>query len=76
MDRVETHPRACIAYVQMVPRLLGRELGPGLVGDPVAERADLPLELAALVGGVHPVRDLARGRLRAHVRYLFRPVFF
>lgn len=47
----------------MVPPLLGGELGTGLAGDPVAERADLALELAALVGGEHPVRDFRAGRL-------------
>lgn len=60
----DTHPGARVADVQVIPPLLGRELGPGLVRDPVAERADLPLELAALVRGVHPVRDLSCGRLR------------
>jgi hypothetical protein len=55
---VLTHPRTGIADVQMVPPLLGRELGPGLLGDEVAERALLALELARLVARLHPVGDL------------------
>jgi len=51
----------------MIPPLLGRELGPFLVGDPAAERADLSLELAAFVGRIYPVRNFSCGRLRAHV---------
>lgn len=58
-----THPRTSIADIEVVPPLLDGELGPGLRGDPVAERADLALELAALVGWVHPVYDSPGGRL-------------
>jgi hypothetical protein len=42
----------------MVPALLGRELGTSLSRDPVAEYGLLALELARLVSGVHPVRNL------------------
>lgn len=55
-------PRTCIRHVQVVPSLLGRELGALLVLlDPVAERARLALELAAFVVGRHPVEDRGFG---------------
>lgn len=41
----------------MIPALLGRELGAGLLGDEASKRADLALELARLVVGLYPVCD-------------------
>lgn len=56
-----THPRTGIANVDMIPSLLGRKLGPLLLGDEVPERAHLPLELARLVARLHPLGDLVHG---------------
>lgn len=58
-----TYPGACVADVQMIPALFRREPGAGLLGNPLAERADLALELARLVAGEDPVRDFAAGGL-------------
>ncbi len=60
-DQSAVRPRTRIADVEMVAAFLGRELGAGLGRDPVPERADLALELAARVAGLDPVGDLAGG---------------
>lgn len=56
-----TYPRTRVAHVQVVPPLFRGELGAGLPRDEVAERALLALELARLVAGLDPVRDLGLG---------------
>lgn len=61
-NNTNTYPRTGIADIQVIAALLSGELGAGLVRDPLAERADLALELARLVVGIHPVRDLTAGR--------------
>lgn len=61
-QKSRTYPRTGIADVEMIPALLNRELGIRRIADPVAERARLPLELARLVAGQDPVRDLVGGR--------------
>jgi hypothetical protein len=45
----------------VIPALLGRELGAGVLGDKIPERALLTLELARLVAGLHPLGDLVDG---------------
>ena len=56
---IDTYPGTGIADVEVIPPLLGRELGTALPRDPVAERADLALELARRVAGLDPVGYLA-----------------
>lgn len=56
-----TYPWAGIADIQMVATLFNGEFGAGFLGDPVAERAGLALELARLVAGLDPVCDFEAG---------------
>ena len=58
-----TYPRACIADVDVIATLFGREFGTALARDPVTERADLALELARLVAGLDPIGNLVCSRL-------------
>lgn len=60
-DEGAVRPRARVADVEVVATLLGRVLGAGLARDPVAERADLALELARLVAGRDPIGDFGSG---------------
>lgn len=61
-DQGPVRPGAGVGDVEVVAALLGRELGAGLIGDPVTEGAGLALKLAALVAGLDPLRDVASGR--------------
>lgn len=54
-----TYPGTRVANIEMVAALLRRILGPGLIRDPVAERAHLAFELARLVGPVDPFGNFA-----------------
>lgn len=58
-DQSSVRPWTGVADVEMIPPLFGRKLGTGLAGDPVAERADLTLELASCIAGFDPVGDFA-----------------
>lgn len=75
-DQGPVRPRTGIADIEMIPALLRGELGAGLARDPVAERADLTLELARLVAGLDPVGDfgfLVRGlRLKVSIKNIER----
>lgn len=61
--RWKTYPRTSIANVDVIPSLLGRELGSLLGGDEAPERARLPLELARLIARLDPLGDLVDGVL-------------
>lgn len=62
-DHMKTYPWTGIADVQMVATLFNGKLGAGFLGDPVAERAGLPFELARLVAGLDPICDFEAGSL-------------
>lgn len=67
------YPWAGVADVEMIPSRLWGISCAGLSGDGIAERADLALELARLVVGMHPIGDLALGGLSERVqRFLER----
>lgn len=67
-----TYPRTGITDIEMIPAVLCRELGPGLLGNPFLERALRTLELARFPSQTSPQGSVLAVLNNRHGRHYVR----